>query len=157
MDAKQRNQHPEQFLKRYRNYHYSQLAKRSNGKNLGIIMDLIEERFRDLENKIYKKQKKFSADRAQKFLLLHHLGMLQPLIDNSDINLDKKARLLSIILNEDYDNLYDNLSKLGHAKSSLRLEKNYSFLSLLFKDLKLSKLAEKMEILLEKIIKEKNK
>src|SRR5687768_375513 len=98
---------------------YSQAIGQS-GSNLPIVLDLIEMRFRDIENKVYKK-KKTTANRPQKFLIMYHLGLLDKLFEKN-ITVDKKARLLSIILDEDYDNLHQNISEVGTPKSSLLIK-----------------------------------
>ena len=120
---------------------------------LRIVLDLIEERFRDIEKITNKKRKKpFVANRPQKFLLLYHLKMLGPLITNQDLTTDQKARLLSIILDEDYDNLHGNISGYDRTDTPLNIEGNYKFLLDVFKHYQVDKLANEMDEHLHSII-----
>ena len=117
---------PKEMMNIFKDVPYSNQIKDSR---LRIVLDLIEERFRDLEKISNKKRKKpFSPNRPQKFLLLYHLKMLEPLITNRDLTTDQKARLLSIILDEDYDNLHGNISAYGRTDTPLNIEGNYKFL-----------------------------
>ena len=114
-----------------------------------VIVD-IEKRLRDLEHKTSKGNKRKTASRAQKMLLLFHLGMLDNLLD-MPISADKKARLLSLIIDEDQANLKGDCLTIRTPKTDLRKEINYKFLSEIFNEVELEDQAIEVENILEKI------
>src|SRR5688572_5203208 len=120
---------------------------KSSSADLNYLFTLIEKRFNDLEDKVYKRT--VETTRAQQMLLLHHSGMLEAL-EKSEIKTKKeKARLLSALLNRNKDNIEGDLSSIHNYKSSdLTKKDNYEFLLNLFKEVGLTKKAKNIEDIL---------
>jgi hypothetical protein len=114
-----------------------------------------EERIKRLEEKVFKKKKRPDTSRGQQILLMKQLGCLDPILQ-MEITQEKKALLLSIILNADYDNIYDDLVHLNEPINTLTLERNYEFLISTYKEIGLKKLEEEADKKLDEIKKLKD-
>src|SRR5688572_26746440 len=66
--------------------------------SLNLLFTMIEKRFIDIEDKVFKSKRKSDTTRAQQMLLLKHLGILE-IINALKITVKKKAKLLSLLLN----------------------------------------------------------
>jgi hypothetical protein len=123
----------------------------SQGLNLNLLFTLIEKRFNDIEDKVYKK--KHETTRAQQMLLLHHFGFLEKL-DSLKLNKKSKARLLSALLNRSEDNIEGDLTTIKNIKKSdLSTKENYEFLIRLFKEVGMTEKSEELEKILSNIYK----
>jgi len=119
--------------------------------SLHLLFTLIEKRFIDLEDKIYKSKRNIVTSRAQQMLLLKHLGLIKPIVALS-INVDKKAKLLSQLLNASAENIEGDLSQiLNEMSPELATRRNYEFLVATFKDLGMEDQLKETEAILEKI------
>lgn len=145
------NAFPEEYLRIYKDLPYFKLLDRNfQNTQLPLIMDMIETRFRDLEHKVFKKRKAKPITRAQKVLLLHQLGMLKPLLE-LDTTQTNKARILSLLLEEDYDNLHGDLSNANRGLPNLATKDNYTMLVEFYKQFGLEELAELADKKLDEI------
>jgi hypothetical protein len=113
---------------------------------------LLTERVKDLEEKVFKRGKKINTTRGQQVLLLKDLGLLDT-INNLKLTKEKKAKLLSVLLNADYDNIYDDLVHIDEPKSGLKIKDNYQFLIKTYDQVGLVNLKEHSEKKLYEIIK----
>jgi hypothetical protein len=116
------------------------------------VLILIEKRLNDLEHKSFGNTK--VVTRAQKMLLLQHLGLLST-INELPTSKNKKAKLLSILLDADADNIEGDLSQIDRKNSKLLIKKNFEFLVSTFEEAGLKDLAENADRKLDEI--EKNK
>jgi hypothetical protein len=89
-------------------------------------MDIVQ-RVAILEDQYLKKPKRLRATKAQKILILKHMGLLEK-IDEIAMSQNKKALLLSVLLDADRDNVETDLSHVHLKESPLRNEPNYAFL-----------------------------
>ena len=106
----------------YRNLFYG------DNQNLNLLFTLIEKRFLDLEDKVYQKKQKNSANKIQKLLLLKHLGMLKIILDLK-ISLKSKAYLLSLIIDSSEDNIKKDLSLINYDEApGINTVQNLEFL-----------------------------
>ncbi len=117
---------------------------------------IINERLNELEHKVFKQVKKAPTTRSQQMLLLHHLGMLDPIL-KLDLPLMKKAQLLSLLLNSSQDNIKKDLSIINKTVSSLKSKENFEFLHKLFEELGLEKKAKEIDLELNVIANRKEK
>ncbi len=113
---------------------------------------MIEERLTRLEEKVFKTARKDTTTVKQQILILHHLGILEKL-NEFNITRDKKAKLLSVLLNGSFDNIRGYLTEINKKKSELKNEFNYDFLYKLFKDSGLKKQEHEVEKILEELSK----
>ena len=101
----------------------------------GETIDLLalSERIKELEDKVFKNKKK-EATRAQKMLLLLHLGILDKI---DDLNLLKKhkSKLIATLISSSDTNIEGDLSNIKRSDSELKTVQNYQFLIKLFKEL----------------------
>jgi hypothetical protein len=126
----------------------------TSGRNLDF-----ENRIKDLEEQIkeneqkrqeLQKQKKEEFSLAQQLLVLHYVGFF----NNIDASTKAKSTLLSKILNKSFDNIkkqipYLNSPKISH--SEIKNVVNLEVVWKLFNDLKMSEVADKVMIDLNKI------
>lgn len=110
----------------------------------------LNERIEELENKVYGSQVKNKTTKAQKLLILHHLGMLDNLSELKMSNV-KKAKLLSYIFETHADDIRKDLSAIHNPKSSLKTPFNYEVLAKVFKEAGLEKLEVEAEEILRKL------
>src|SRR5580658_2654070 len=97
------------------------------------------EKIEALQEKVFKNAQKAKTRLGQQILLLHKLGFLDKLKEQKLTTL-QEARLLSVLLNGDKDNIRKHLTVVGHKESTLTNERNYKFLVDIFTELKLDKL-----------------
>jgi hypothetical protein len=114
-----------------------------------------EERLKRIEEKLFKNKKRPGTSRGQQMLLMKQLGCLDPILQ-LEISQEKKALLLSIILNADHDNIYNDLVHLNEPVNTLNIERNYQFLINTYKEIGLKKLEEEADAKLDEIKKLKD-
>lgn len=133
------------MIKKYR-YHTGRLKD----SHLNEFLYDIDQRLNELEFKSSKNGKKPEVSRAEKMLLMHHLGLLDKLRELNISNV-KIAKLIQLLINASPDNIEGDLSDLNNPKSALKNEKNYSFLVKAFKDIGLNEKQKNAEAILDKI------
>ena len=122
----------------------------------GFLLELklreIDEKLKRLDDEKEKLEKLKSEEftMAQQLLVLHYLGFLNSL----DITTKAKSTLLSKILNRSFDNIkkqipYLNSPKISH--SEIKNIVNLEIVLKLFDDLKMSEVADKVKVDLNKI------
>jgi hypothetical protein len=113
----------------------------------------LTERVKELEDKVFKNKKK-EATRAQKMLLLLHLGILDKI---DDLNLLKKhkSKLIATLISSSDANIEGDLSNIKRSDSELKTVQNYQFLAKLFKELKLKSQEEEAEAVIQKLLRKK--
>ena len=122
----------------------------------GFLLELklreIDKKLKDLDDEKEKLEKLKSEEftMAQQLLVLHYLGFLNSL----DITTKAKSTLLSKILNRSFDNIkkqipYLNSPKISH--SEIKNIVNLEIVLKLFDDLKMSEVADKVKVDLNKI------
>src|SRR5215469_15226238 len=104
----------------------------------------LDERVKKLEEHVFKKVKRLTGTKSQKLLLFKDLGLLDK-INELNLSQKKKAMLLSVLIDEDKDNIEDDLSQIFLKDSKLQNESNYKFLVKLYEDLGLEKFAKTSE------------
>jgi len=112
----------------------------------------LEERISKLEEKAYKNSRKDLTTVRQQLLILHHLGILDNLNDLK-LSREKKAKLLSILLNGSFDNIRGYLSEINKKESQLKTGANYKFLVETFKEIGLKKFETEADKILDEIAK----
>jgi hypothetical protein len=117
---------------------------------LRMVLLHVEKRLNDIENKVFRTAKKSFTTRAQQMLILYHLGLLEK-INELPISKKKKAKLLSVLLNANADNIEGDLTYSQKRMSDLRIKENYSFLTELFQEVGLQELANQTDIVLDKL------
>jgi hypothetical protein len=138
------------------NSEYSRLLMHPDA-SLNLLFTLIEKRFIDIEDKIYKSKRKIQTTRAQQMLLLMHLGFVNSILDFK-MTVNKKAKLLSLLLNASAENIEGDLSQIQNEMSpELATRTNYEFLVATFKDLGMEDQLKATEVILEKINKREAK
>lgn len=112
-------------------------------KDINTIRQLrkIEQRLAVLEERAFKKDKVPKATKAQKILLMKYTGILDA-ISNLNLSQNKKALLVSTLLDLNADNVEKDLSQIGTKKSALDTESNYNFLTDFFEVIGLEKEAK---------------
>ncbi len=129
----------------------------SDSPNLNLLVTLIEKRFIEIEEKVFKKNRISLTTKAQQMLLLKHLGILK-IIDGLNIKVKQKAMLLSSLLNASADNIEGDLSQIRYDNSPLLTTKtNYEFLENTFRNVGLSDKADEMLKILDEINKRPKK
>ncbi|HXB40403.1 MAG TPA: hypothetical protein VNZ49_07655 [Bacteroidia bacterium] len=107
----------------------------------------IDDRIEKIEKKVFKSSRS-PANLSQQMLIFHHLGILDK-ITKLETSTNKKAKLLSVLLDADLDNTESFVSNINRAKNLT----NYKFLSDLFKTSGLNDLNEVAEKEYDKILK----
>lgn len=123
-----------------------------NGRLTSYELRQLMKRVEDLEEKVFKTARKSTTTKSQQMLLLIELGMMEK-IHELKISNKKKADLLSILLNASAENIEKDLSQIYKPDSDIKSEMNYKFLLQTFKSCNLKKHAEKIDIELDKIVK----
>jgi hypothetical protein len=113
----------------------------------------LEERVAKLEEKVNKTARKDQTTLRQQLLLLHHTGMLDTLNDLK-MSREKKAKLLSVLLNGSFDNIRDYLTEVNKRDSQLKTVTNYNVIVKTFKESGLKALEEKTDIILDQLKKQ---
>jgi hypothetical protein len=146
MKTKTSKHFPQEYVDYFQDSEYHEmLTRRATDPHLRLVLELIEDRLREMEHKVFKRNRP-TADLPQKLLLLHFLGMLKPLQGETiEISAQKQAFLLSIILDADPENIRKTLPLLDFPDSKVQIEKNYQFLQNSFNAVGLSELAAEME------------
>lgn len=124
-----------------------------NGLTADDVVD-IDERLRDLEDRVFKTARKTDTTRGQQMLLLRDLGLLDKL-NELPISNHKKALLLSVLLNASADNIEGDLSNINRKDFKQISIPNYEFLLKTYKTVGLKELAQKTDIVLDKLKSEK--
>ena len=124
-------------------------------------VNYLEKTIQKIDEKLEKKADKKTNNpntgtRAQKMLLLHYLGALEP-ITKLPISNTKKAILLSKITGLHKDNFKGDLSIVNLEKSEHSIRDNYEFLVNVFEETGLKDLRIKAEQKLNSIIDAKDK
>ena len=115
----------------------------------------LDERVKTIEEKIFKKKKDIELTRAQKLLILRDTGILE-FIHGLDLKIMKKPTFISLLLSEDEENIYKDLTyHLNTENSALTTERNYKQLKEFYTLIGLNNLAEKSDIMLDEISKKK--
>ena len=110
---------------------YRSLLKTSD-RELHLIFSLIETRFIDLEEKVFRSKQKNTATKSQKLLLMKHLGLLD-IISNLNTTQEKKALLLSFIIDTSQENIRKDLQRIEYANDPAFYNKgNIKFLKDVF-------------------------
>lgn len=112
----------------------------------------LEERVSKLEEKINKNARKDNTTLRQQLLLLHHLGFLD-ILNDLKMSREKKAVLLSVLLNGSFDNIRDYLTEINKKDSQLKTESNYRLVAKTFNKSGLKKLENEAERILLEIAK----
>jgi hypothetical protein len=112
----------------------------------------LNERITELEHVVLKGKKRTDTTRAQQMLLLHHIGVLQPILDLG-LTQTKTVNLLSVLLNSSPDNLKKDLATLNQKDSEIKNASNYRMLVKTFQDLGMKKLERECQIELDRILK----
>lgn len=110
----------------------------------------LEERIKQIEEKVFPQIKRKKATKSQKLLLMKDLGLLE-LIEGLNLQQTKKALLISLLIDADADNIEKDLNQIHQKDSKLNNEPNFEFLFSLYKELDLTSLQEKAEEALYKI------
>jgi|GEM_PF-5038149 len=97
-----------------------------------VLLNIID-RLEIIERRVFKSERKNRATRVQQILLLHHLGMLKPLLE-LDINQEMKAKILSIIVDASMDNIYNDLGQLKKERPDINTKNNIDFIYKVFED-----------------------
>ena len=113
------------------------------------VSDLLE-RVKNLEDKVFKKSKKEQTTRAQQMLLFKHLGLLE-IIEKLEVPKKSKAKLLSVLLNGNADNIEDDLTKIHHQDSEIRTKRNYEFIKKTFEEVGLKSLSDEADKILDNL------
>jgi hypothetical protein len=132
------------------------LGKPTNATSGSLRISLLEERVKKLEEKVFKKLKRTSATKSQKVLLYKELGLLD-IIDELDLSQNKKALLISVLIEGDPDNIEEDLRTVRRPNSDLKTAFNYRFLREFYDDLGLNKQASNAQKVLNKIEEEGQK
>ena len=96
----------------------------------------IRQRLDVLEEAVFKKPKRKRATKAQRILMMKHLGLLE-IIEDLNLQQNHKAILISIFLDVDPENVEKDLSQVHKKVSNLKTESNLQFLRELYQDLAL--------------------
>ncbi len=122
----------EEFLEKFLpDSEYRSLLK-TDEREFHLILTLIEKRFLDLEEKIFRKKQKNSATKTQKLLLLKHLGILDNILA-LEIPLEKKYFLLSLIIDSSQDNIKKDVQSINYSNNpTFYTKENLNFLADVF-------------------------
>jgi hypothetical protein len=124
-----------------------------NGLSQHDVAD-IDERLRELEERVFKTARKTDTTRSQQMLLMRDLGLLDKL-NEFKLSNHKKAKLLSILLNASPDNIEGDLSSI-HRKDYKHINVlNYEFLLKTYNTVGLKELSESTDITLDELKSEK--
>lgn len=110
----------------------------------------IDERLRELENRVFKTARKQITNRSQQILLLNDLGLMDK-INQLGISTKKKAYLLSVLLNASQDNIKDDLSNMYKPNYKHNNIENNEFLLKVYKEAGLKELIEKTDKQLDEL------
>lgn len=133
-------------------YKVRSMSGRINEFMLNESLSDIDDRLRELENRVLKTERKIITTRAQQMLILKHLGFLDAL-NSFNISSIKKAKLLSILLNASQDNIKDDLSAINKKVSYLKSTANYKVVNKAFKDSGIKNLEEESDKILDELAK----
>lgn len=134
----------------------SYLQRKPTNPTTSLIYAELETRVRKLEEKVFKKLKRTSATKSQKVLLYKELGLLDK-IDELNLSQNKKALLMSVLIEGDPDNIEEDLRTVRRSDSDLKSTYNYRFLREFYDDLGLNKHASNAQKILNKIEEESQK
>lgn len=88
-----------------------------------------DQRFKNLEDKVFNKKRRREVTGAQRFLIMYYLKALDPIIQNELISQNTKDGQVAAILDIDRDNAKKYLSELAKkTKPLLHTKTNYEFL-----------------------------
>lgn len=124
--------------------------KFQSDRHLQAALKDIDTRLLELEKRVLKTARKDTTTKGQQLLLFKQLGLLEKLAELK-LSGNKKAKLLSVLLNANKDNIEGDLNNLNKTKSSLRIVENYKFLVKTYKEVGLKILAEMADAELDKI------
>jgi hypothetical protein len=117
----------------------------------------LNQRITVLEEAVFKKVKRLKATEAQRFLILHHLGLTKPLRD-LEISQNQKDLLVSVLLDIDPNNAKKFLVETSKKdRPLLETISNYLFLSEFFEKVKLEKHHIEAERILNRLRADKEK
>jgi hypothetical protein len=139
----------EAYQGRYARALTGMFSRNVNGTELKLALHDIDERLKELEEKTFKTVKRLKATKAQRTLILKHLGLLD-LIEQLDISKNNKALLLSVIIDADPD-VEKDMNNIAKKSPDILSKYNYEFLVKLFDQVGLEKQAGECEKLLTKI------
>ena len=110
----------------------------------------IDRRLNDLEFKASKNGKKPEISRAEKMLLMHHLGLLDKL---RELNISNKkiAKLIFFLINASQDNIEGDLSAIQNPNNYLKTKSNFKFLVKALNDAGLEKHEKEAQKILDEI------
>lgn len=117
----------------------------------------LNQRITVLEEAVFKKVKRLRATEAQRFLVLYHLGLVEP-IKKLEISQNQKDILISVLLDIDPTNAKKFLAETAKKdRPLLETISNYTFLSSLFEKIKNDKLYTETERILIRLRADKEK
>lgn len=120
-------------------------------------LNKLNQRITVLEETVFKKVKRLRATEAQRFLVMYHLGLVEP-IKKLEISQNQKDILISVLLDIDPNNAKKFLAETAKKdRPLLETISNYTFLSSLFEKVKNDKLYTETERILNRLRADKEK